>query len=76
MLLPTAAVTQRDGKTIIWLVDAKNVVHPREVTIGQFREDGVLITGGLEAGETVVVAGVHTLVAGQVVHPRETGVQP
>jgi RND family efflux transporter MFP subunit len=77
LLLPTAAVTQRNGKSIVWLVDPKNqTVQPREVAIAQFREDGVLVTSGLTAGELVVIAGVHTLVPGQVVTPRESGVQP
>jgi multidrug efflux system membrane fusion protein len=76
LLLPTSAVTQRDGKPVIWLVDPKNnSVQPHPVTIAQFREDGVLVTGGLDAGELVVVAGVHTLIPGQVVAPRQAGAQ-
>jgi RND family efflux transporter MFP subunit len=77
LLLPTSAVTQRDGKPVIWLVNPQDhTVRPREVSIGQFREDGVLITSGLTAGELVVVAGVHTLVPGQTVVPKQVGVQP
>jgi RND family efflux transporter MFP subunit len=76
LLLPTSAVTQRDGKPVIWLVDPKdNSVQPHPVVIAQFREDGVLVTGGLNAGELVVVAGVHTMVPGQVVTPRQAGAQ-
>jgi multidrug efflux system membrane fusion protein len=37
------------------------------VKVGQFREDGVTISSGLQAGETVVTAGVHKLRANQVV---------
>jgi membrane fusion protein, multidrug efflux system len=77
LLLPNSAVTQRNGKPVIWLVNPQDqTVQPREVSIGQFREDGVLITSGLAAGEMVVVAGVHTLVPGQTVVPKQVGVQP
>lgn len=76
-LLPTQAVTQRDGKTIIWIFDPKTQqVQPRPVIIGPFREDGVLVTSGLNAGEQVVSAGVHTLVAGQKVRPLQSEVMP
>lgn len=69
-LLPLSAVTQRDGQSVVWVVDGRNgQVHPRVVGTGMFREDGVLISAGLEAGEQVVVAGVHTLVPGQIVRP-------
>ena len=69
-LLPLSAVTQRDGQPVVWVVDGRNgQVQPRVVGTGMFREDGVLISGGLAAGEQVVVAGVHTLVPGQIVRP-------
>lgn len=74
LLLPTPAVTQRDGKTVIWVVDGKTrKVQPRAVETGTFREDGVLVTKGLHAGEWVVAAGVHTLIPGQVVRPMQAG---
>ncbi len=69
-LLPTPAVTQYNGKTSIWIVDAKSQrVHPRPVQTATFREDGVLITDGLSDGEMVVIAGVHALTPGLVVRP-------
>jgi hypothetical protein len=37
------------------------------VAVGQYREDGVAITRGLEAGDIVVTAGVHKLRENQVV---------
>ena len=39
----------------------------RQVTVGQFREDGVTILSGLAAGEVVVTAGAHRLRADQAV---------
>ncbi|MGZ4957796.1 MAG: efflux RND transporter periplasmic adaptor subunit [Methylomonas sp.] len=70
VLLPTPAVTRRDGQNIVWTVDPKNgQVAPRAVQTGAFREDGVIVTQGLQNGDQVVVAGVQTLVPGQVVRP-------
>lgn len=70
VLLPTPAVTRRDGRNIVWIVDPQNgQVTPREVQTGAFREDGVIVRQGLQSGEQVVVAGVQTLVPGQIVQP-------
>jgi RND family efflux transporter MFP subunit len=76
-LLPTTAVTQRDGQSVVWVVNAASgEVQPRGVQAGAFREDGVLIAGGLQKGEQVVVAGVQTLVPGQIVRATEMRGQP
>jgi RND family efflux transporter MFP subunit len=74
-VLPSSAITELAGKTAVWIVDAHTKqVHPRNVTIGSYREDGVPVNGGLNTGEQVVVAGVHMLVDGQTVRPVEAGV--
>lgn len=74
LLLPTTAITQRDGKAVVWVVDGKTLqVQPRPVETGMFREDGVFITGGLRAGEQVVAVGTHALSPGQVVRPISAG---
>jgi multidrug efflux pump subunit AcrA (membrane-fusion protein) len=78
VLLPLAAIANtRPGadpgqapvdEPAVWVVDPKtSQVKLRRVKIGQFREDGVTITSGLEAGEVVVTAGVHKLKPDQVV---------
>jgi membrane fusion protein, multidrug efflux system len=69
-LLPLPAVTQRQGKNVVWVVDSRSgQVQPKEVETGIFREDGVFVSKGLQDGDQVVVAGVHALVPGQVVRP-------
>jgi RND family efflux transporter MFP subunit len=71
-LLPGNAVTQINGKTVVWVVDSKTgQVRQRPVTAGVFREDGVPVIDGVSPGEKVVVAGLHKLVEGQVVRPVE-----
>lgn len=74
-LIPLAALTESNGKKLVWVIDAENKAQPREVTAGDFSEQGVLITGGLQAGEKIAIAGVHTLVKGQLVAPV-TGTTP
>jgi len=70
LLLPLSAVTQKDGQTLVWVLEgADNKVMPRKVQIGAYRENGVTVLNGLSAGERVVVAGVHKLLSGQVVRP-------
>jgi len=67
LLIPLAALTEINGKKLVWVIDAENKAQPREVTAGAFTEDGVLITSGLQTGEKIAIAGVHTLVKGQLV---------
>ncbi len=72
VLLPLTAVTQKDGKNLVWVIEgAENKVSPRPVQIGKFSEDGVTILEGLKSGERVVAVGVHKLQPGQIVRPLE-----
>jgi len=67
-LIPTSALTEINGKKMVWVIDVDKA-QPREVVAGLFREDGVLISDGLQAGDKVVIAGVHTLIKNQQVKP-------
>jgi multidrug efflux system membrane fusion protein len=68
VLLPLSALAQDDAQAAVWVVDPKSSqVKLRRVAVGQYREDGVTITRGLEAGDIVVTAGVHKLRENQVV---------
>lgn len=70
VLLPLAAVTQKDGQASVWVVEgADNKVAPRPVKLGSYREDGVTVVSGLSVGERIVAAGVHKLLPGQAVRP-------
>jgi hypothetical protein len=68
-LIPNAALTEINGKKTVWVIDANNKAQPRTVVSGQFGEEGVLISSGLEAGEKIAVAGVHALTKDQLVKP-------
>jgi membrane fusion protein, multidrug efflux system len=68
-LIPNAALTEVNGKKTVWLIDANNKAQPRTVEAGGFGEDGILISSGLQEGEKIAIAGVHTLMKDQVVKP-------
>lgn len=67
IIVPMAAVTAIDGVATVWVVDEASRLQPVRVSIGMLREDGVVISSGLPADARVVVAGVHKLIAGEVV---------
>ncbi len=80
ILLPMTALLQSDDKSgatpAVWVVGADQKVQLRAITIGRYGEAGVSVTGGLNGGELVVIAGVHKLKAGQAVKPMAAEVQP
>jgi RND family efflux transporter MFP subunit len=51
----------------VWVVDSNSTVHGREVRVGRVTPGGVQVIEGLTAGETIAIAGVHTLHEGQQV---------
>ena len=76
MVIPANALTQMNGKNTVWVIDKNGVANPREVTTGQFSEDGVSISNGLQAGEVIAIAGVHTLIKGEKVQPLFDKIKP
>jgi RND family efflux transporter MFP subunit len=58
IVMPLAALSERDGKPIVWVVDpARQTVEPRTVATRSFAAGGVRIAEGLAPGELVVTAG-------------------
>ena len=70
IIIPNSALTQINGKPSVWVIDKNNIANPREVTAGQFTENGITVNSGLQVGEMVAVAGVHGLIKGQKVAPK------
>lgn len=70
IIIPSTALTQHQGKASVWVIDARGIATPRQVVAGAYSEVGVVITNGLQAGEMVAIAGVHTLISGQKVKPK------
>lgn len=66
--LPLPAVFELGGASNVWLLDvASMTVRAQPVAIGGAEGNLVVIAAGLSPGQTVVTAGVHTLVPGQKV---------
>jgi membrane fusion protein, multidrug efflux system len=66
--LPATAVLDEGDRTFVWVVDqASRKVDRREVTIAIRADRSIGVTGGLSPGERIVIAGAHSLKAGQVV---------
>jgi membrane fusion protein, multidrug efflux system len=73
-LLPLSSIYRQGDAAAIWIYDDKTrTVSLRPVVVGQYREDGVLVTNGVKGGEWVVTAGVHKLREGETVRPYEGG---
>ncbi|WP_375227817.1 efflux RND transporter periplasmic adaptor subunit [Roseobacter sp. S98] len=69
--IPFSAVgTDTDASTFVWIVDSGDQsVSARPVTLGDVIADSVDVIDGLEAGETIVTAGVSYLREGAVIRP-------
>jgi RND family efflux transporter MFP subunit len=68
LLLPLTALFEQGGKTQVWVLDRANMtVQLRAVQALAPQGNQVAIAAGLQPGETIVTAGVHTLSPGQKV---------
>lgn len=74
--LPETAILDRDGKSFVWVVKAdesdpkvrrEGTVALRAVVVAPVAAGSVRVVQGLEAGERVVMAGVHSLDDGEKV---------
>jgi multidrug efflux system membrane fusion protein len=68
--LPATALFHDGTNAAVWVVhDGDNVLELRRVQVTRYDERTVAISGGLKDGERVVLQGVHTVTAGEKVHP-------
>jgi Cu(I)/Ag(I) efflux system membrane fusion protein len=61
MVLPADAVIRNGNTNHVWVAVSEEKFEPREVMLGAENADRVEITGGLKAGEKVVVSGAYLL---------------
>lgn len=72
IVVPLAALTERDGAQTVWVVDTeKKTVSPRRVETTSFAEDGVRVADGLSPGEWIVTAGAQFMTPGKAVRLDE-----
>jgi cobalt-zinc-cadmium efflux system membrane fusion protein len=61
VVLPRAAVTDLDGRPVVFIRSAEGVFERRDVVTGEAAGDQIAITSGVNAGDPVVVDGAVTL---------------
>lgn len=74
LAVPSDAVTNREGRTIVFVVGADNVVHARPVVTGDPMGGWTPVTEGVKVGDRVVTDGVGFLKEGDLV--TVSGVAP
>ena len=67
--VPQQAVTELQGKSFVWTVDAQNKVSQRPIELGDEVGENVLVKNGLSAGERIVVEGLQKVRDGAIVQP-------
>jgi membrane fusion protein (multidrug efflux system) len=72
ILAPQEGVTRdRRGRPVAMVVNAENVVESRELTVQSDQGANWVVTGGLEAGDRIIVAGLQKVSVGMTVTPQE-----
>lgn len=75
--VPLNALAERDGKSVLWVLDGQAMtVKPVVVTPGDITGNVVLISQGIKPGQEIVTAGVHVLNPGQKVRRYQGGTDP
>ena len=70
IMVPVSAIFTSDAEkqNYVWVVDEKSgQISRRKVTTGDLSDTGIMINEGLNPGEWVAIAGVHSLREGQKV---------
>ena len=69
-LLPQSAVLSDEKGNYVYIINGKNEVERRGITIGSVDDAGVTITQGISGNEPVVLSAGPFLNPGQKVHPK------
>ena len=70
--LPATAIFHKGNSPAVWVIANNSMLELRPVTVNVYTDHSTVVTRGLEEGDTVVLAGVHTVYAGEHV----TAVRP
>jgi RND family efflux transporter MFP subunit len=76
VLLPERCVAVDQAGRFVLILDDKNVVERRNITLGEKYGEMVVITDGLDGTETVVIDGIQRARPGATVTPKETKLDP
>ncbi len=68
--LPATAIFHEGSRPAVWVVEPRrSILELRPVTVGRYNDGSSIVTAGLKEGDIVVLAGVHTVYAGERVSP-------
>ena len=75
--VPAAAIAQRDGKPVAFVVGSEEKVERRALTLGRTMGEDHQVLAGLVAGEAVILSPPPTLADGVQIHvaPPDNGNQ-
>jgi multidrug efflux system membrane fusion protein len=64
--IPSTAIFHQGGSPAVWVIRAgDSTLELRPVTVRTYTERAAVVTSGLAEGDSLVMAGVHTVFAGQ-----------
>lgn len=67
--VPERAIVEIQGKTFVWVLGKDNTANQRPVKVGETNGSNVIVLEGLNAGERIIVEGVHKAREGAPVTP-------
>jgi len=67
--VPSTAIFHQGNSPAVWVLGANSVLELRAVTVRSYSDHSTVVGGGLKDGDVVVLAGVHTVYAGEHVTP-------
>lgn len=73
LVIPQKAVFSNQSLTSVYIVKDDNTVEPRNVQLGESLGEQVVVAGGLEPGETIVVDGLQKVRPGAPITPQQAG---
>lgn len=74
VVLPWTAMTEKDGKPAVWVVDpVTRAVSLRPVAVAFYEKEKIILRDGFHAGDAVVVQGGKFLREGQIVSAQDEG---
>jgi len=63
--LPATAIFHKGSSPAVWVIASNSMLELRPVSVSVYTGHSTVVTKGLEDGDTVVLAGVHTVYAGE-----------
>lgn len=67
--VPSTAIFHEGNSPAVWVIGANNALELHRVAARSYSDHSTIVSGGLKDGDVVVLAGVHTVYAGQRVTP-------